>query len=79
MVNEGIVLGHKVPANRIEVKTAAIEKLIPPKNVKEARSFLGHLRFYMKIIRPRKTIVIPSSECKLQQVRRSKKIGRVEV
>ncbi|XP_038885695.1 uncharacterized protein LOC120075994 [Benincasa hispida] len=45
MVNEGIVLRHKVSKNMLEVdkaKIEAIEKLSPPANVKAVRSFMGH-------------------------------------
>ena len=43
MVQEGIVLGHRVSSKGIEVdraKNATIEKLPLPKNVKGIRSFL---------------------------------------
>ena len=49
MVQEGIMLGHRVSSKGIEVdraKIATIEKLPPPKNVKGIRSFLGHAGFY---------------------------------
>ena len=45
MVNEGIVMGHKVSERGIEVdkaKVDAIEKLSCPKDIKAIRSFLGH-------------------------------------
>nr|GEZ30262.1 hypothetical protein [Tanacetum cinerariifolium] len=45
MVNEGIVLDHKVSGSRIEVdkaKIKAISKLPYPTNVKAIRNFLGH-------------------------------------
>ena len=54
MVQEGIVLGHRVSSKGIEVdraKIATIEKLPPPKNVKGIRSFLGHARFYRRFIK----------------------------
>ena len=47
MVQEGIVLGHKVSKRGIEVdkaKIEVIEKLSPPMNVKGIRRFLGHAR-----------------------------------
>ena len=46
MVQEGIVLGHRISARGIEVdiaKIEAIEKLAPPSLVKGIRSFLGHV------------------------------------
>ena len=54
MVQEGIVLGHRVSSKGIEVdraKNATIEKLPPPKNVKGIRSFLGHAGFYRRFIK----------------------------
>ena len=46
MVNEGIVLGHKISERGIEVDKAkfdAIKKMMPcPKDIKGIRSFLGH-------------------------------------
>ncbi|XP_017976423.1 PREDICTED: uncharacterized protein LOC108661939 [Theobroma cacao] len=54
MVREGIVLGHKISSNGIEVdkaKIEAIEKLPPPINVKGIRSFLGHASFYRRFIK----------------------------
>lgn len=54
MVQEGIVLGHKVSAKGIEVdkaKIETIEKLPPPTSVKGIRSFLGHAGFYKRFIK----------------------------
>ena len=54
MVQEGIVLGHKVSKKGIEVdkaKIEVIEKLPPPSSVKGIRSFLGHARFYRRFIK----------------------------
>ncbi|GJU60231.1 reverse transcriptase domain-containing protein [Tanacetum coccineum] len=48
MVKEGIVLGHKISKNRIEVdkaKVNVIAKLPHPTTVKGVRSFLGHVAF----------------------------------
>ena len=45
MVNEGIVLGHKIYAAGLEVdqaKVYVIETLMPPTTVKGIISFLGH-------------------------------------
>ncbi|GJT95662.1 DNA-directed DNA polymerase [Tanacetum coccineum] len=45
MVKEGIVLGHKISKNRIEVDKAKVDviaKLPHPTTVKGVRSFLGH-------------------------------------
>ena len=48
MVNEGIVLGHKISERGIEVdkaKVDATEKMSCPKDIKGIRSFLGHAVF----------------------------------
>jgi len=49
MVQEGIVLGHKISKSGIEVDKAkldVIDKLPPLVNVKGIHSFLGHAGFY---------------------------------
>ena len=54
MVNEGIVLGHKISERGIEVdkaKVDAIEKMPSPKDVKGIHSFLGHAGFYRRFIK----------------------------
>ncbi|PIN17864.1 DNA-directed DNA polymerase [Handroanthus impetiginosus] len=54
MVQEGIVLDHKVSNRGIEVdkaKLKTIEKLSPPTSVKGVRSFLGHAGFYRRFIK----------------------------
>jgi len=54
MVTKGIVLGHKISKEGIEVdraKVDVIEKLPPPVNVKGIRSFLGHAGFYRRFIK----------------------------
>nr|GFA25711.1 hypothetical protein [Tanacetum cinerariifolium] len=53
MVKEGIVLGHKISRNGIEVDKAKIDviaKLPHPTTVKGIRSFLGHAGFYRRFI-----------------------------
>nr|GEX31774.1 reverse transcriptase domain-containing protein [Tanacetum cinerariifolium] len=53
MVKEGIVLGHKISKNGIEVdkaKVDVISKLPHPTTVKGIRSFLGHASFYQRFI-----------------------------
>ena len=48
IVKEGIVLGHRISSNGIEVdraKVDTIEKLPPPTSMKGIRSFLGMLSF----------------------------------
>ncbi|XP_070017932.1 uncharacterized protein [Nicotiana sylvestris] len=52
MVQEGIVLGHRVSSKGIEVDRAKIDviaKLPPPTSVKAIRSFLGHAGFYRRV------------------------------
>ena len=54
MVNEGIVLGHKISERGIEVdqaKVDAIEKMPCPKDIKGIRSFLGHAGFDRRFIK----------------------------
>nr|GFB78785.1 reverse transcriptase domain-containing protein [Tanacetum cinerariifolium] len=53
MVKEGIVLGHKISKNGIEVDKAKVDviaKLPHPTTVKGIRSFLGHAGFYLRFI-----------------------------
>ncbi|GJV16819.1 reverse transcriptase domain-containing protein [Tanacetum coccineum] len=53
MVKEGIVLGHKISKNRIEVDKAKVDviaKIPHPTTVKGIRSFLGHAGFYRRFI-----------------------------
>nr|GEZ28261.1 DNA-directed DNA polymerase [Tanacetum cinerariifolium] len=53
MVKEGIVLGHKISKNGIEVDRAKVDviaKLPLPMTVKGIRSFLGHTSFYRRFI-----------------------------
>ncbi|KAL4377706.1 hypothetical protein GQ457_02G029470 [Hibiscus cannabinus] len=53
MVDEGIVLGHKISSKGMEVDKAKIEvisKLPPPTTIKGIRSFLGHAGFYRRFI-----------------------------
>nr|GEV85435.1 reverse transcriptase domain-containing protein [Tanacetum cinerariifolium] len=79
MVKEGIVLGHKISKEGIEVDKAKVEinaKLPHPTTVKGIRSFLGHAGFYrhfikdfLKIARPmtrlleKDTTFLFSKEC----------------
>nr|GEW47923.1 reverse transcriptase domain-containing protein [Tanacetum cinerariifolium] len=54
MVKNGIVLGHKISKNGIEVNKAKINviaKLPHPTTVKGVRSFLGHAGFYRRFIK----------------------------
>ena len=65
MVNEGIVLGHKISARGIEVdkaKIESIERMPYPRDIKGIRSFLGHAGFYRGLsrtfLRPRDPLPI---------------------
>ncbi|GJW93923.1 reverse transcriptase domain-containing protein [Tanacetum coccineum] len=54
MMTEGIMLGHKVSSEGLEVDKAKINeitKLPPPTNVKAVRRFLGHVGFYRRFIK----------------------------
>lgn len=54
LVKEGIVLGHMVTAEGIEVekpKVDVIAKLPPPTSMKSIRSFLRHAGFYRRFIK----------------------------
>ena len=54
MVREGIVLGHKISPNGIEVdraKVEIIENLSSPNSIKVIGSFLGHAGFYRRFIK----------------------------
>nr|XP_016479749.1 PREDICTED: uncharacterized protein K02A2.6-like [Nicotiana tabacum] len=54
MVQEDIVLGHRISRGGIEVdkaKVESVEKLPPPILVKGVRSFLGHAGFYRRFIK----------------------------
>ncbi|GJS45010.1 putative nucleotidyltransferase, ribonuclease H [Tanacetum coccineum] len=65
MVKEGIVLGHKVSCSGIEVDKAKIEaiyKLPYPTNVKDIRSFLGHVGFYRRFIKDFSQIARPMTQ-----------------
>ena len=64
MVKEGIVLGHGVFGNGIEVdkeKIKTIEKLPSPSSVKGIRSSLGHVGFNRRFIKDFSTIEKPLS------------------
>ncbi|XP_057740464.1 uncharacterized protein LOC130957630 [Arachis stenosperma] len=64
MVTGGIVLGHKISNQGIEVdraKVELIEKLPPPSDVKAIKSFLGHAGFYRRFIKDFSKIAKPLS------------------
>jgi hypothetical protein len=66
MVNQGIVLGHVISQQGIEVDKAKVDlisNLPPPHTVKEVRFFLGHAGFYRQFIQD--FIKIDKPMCKL--------------
>ncbi|KAF8092696.1 hypothetical protein N665_0403s0004 [Sinapis alba] len=72
MVNSGIVLGHKVSAAGIEVDKENIEVmtgLLPPANVKDVRSFLGHTGFYRRFIKDYNKIARPLTALLCKEVK----------
>ena len=71
MVQEGIVLRHRISARGIEVdraKIEAIEKLPPPSSVKGIQSFLGHAGFYRWFIKDFSQIAKPLSNLLVQGI-----------
>nr|GEZ63659.1 hypothetical protein [Tanacetum cinerariifolium] len=62
MVKEGIVLGHNISKNRIEVDKAKVDvitKLPHPTTIKGICSFLGHASFYRRFIQDFSKIARP--------------------
>ena len=62
MVNQGIVMGHVIFDQGIEVDKAKVElitKLPPPISVKAVRQFLGHASFYRRFMKDFSKIAKP--------------------
>nr|GEW21178.1 hypothetical protein [Tanacetum cinerariifolium] len=62
MVKDGIVLGHKISKNKIEVDKAKVDviaKLPHPTIVKGIRSFLGHAGFYRRKLTEAPILIAP--------------------
>src|SRR3954463_4066139 len=54
MLNEGIILGHKISESGIEVNKENIEaneRMPYPRDIKGIRSFIGHDGFYRRFIK----------------------------
>ena len=71
MVEEGIVLGHRISSTGIEVdraKTEIIEKLLPPISLKGVRGFLGHIGFYRRFIKNFSSITKPLTNLLIKDV-----------
>ena len=71
MVREGVVLGHKISSNRIEVDRVKVEiiKKLPPLNfIRAIRSFLGHVGFYRRFIKDFSKISKPLSNLLIKDV-----------
>ena len=69
MIQEGIVLGHRISTRGIEVdkaKIEVIEKLPPPSSIKGIRSFLRHTGFYRWFIKDFSRIAKPLSNLLVQ-------------
>ncbi|RVX07077.1 Retrovirus-related Pol polyprotein from transposon opus [Vitis vinifera] len=65
MVQQGIVLGHIIFKEGIEVDKAKVElivKLPSPTNVKGVRQFLGHVEFYRRFIKDFSKLARPLCE-----------------
>ena len=65
MVHQGIVLGHNISKEGIEVdkeKVELIVKLPSPTKVKEVRQFLGHVGFYRRFIKDFSKLARPLCE-----------------
>ena len=65
MLTKGIVLGHIVSKTGMEVdpsKVKIIKELDYPKNLKQIRSFLGHVGFYRRFIQNFSKIAKPLTE-----------------
>ncbi|RVW83032.1 Retrovirus-related Pol polyprotein from transposon opus [Vitis vinifera] len=65
MVHQGIVLGHIISKQGIEVDKAKVELIVKlpfPRNVKGVRQFLGHARFYKRFIKDFSKLARPLCE-----------------
>ena len=71
MLEEEIVLGHRISSKGIEVdraKIEIIEKLPPPTSLKGVRGFLGHASFYQRFIKNFSLIAKPLTNILLKDV-----------
>ena len=68
MVDEEIVLGHRISSKGIEVDRAKTEKLPPPTSVKGVRGFLGHADFYRRFIKDFSLIAKPLTNLLIKDI-----------
>lgn len=71
IVNEGIVLGHRISKSGIEEdksKVSTIKNFPRPISIKGVRSFLGHVEFYRRFIKDFSKISKPLSSFLVQGV-----------
>jgi len=72
MVKKGIVLGHVISHNGIEVDKVKIDLIAnfsPPTCVEDIRSFLGHVGFYRRFIQDFSKITKPLTNVLAKDVR----------
>lgn len=70
-MQEGILLGHVISQQGIEVdaeKVRVILKLKPPKNLKELRGFLGYVGYYRRFIRQYVDLAMPLTQLLKKEV-----------
>ena len=72
MVHQGIVLGHIISKEGIEVDKAEVELIVKspsPTNVKRVRQFLGHTRFYRRFIKDFSKLARPLCELSVKDAK----------
>ena len=72
MVHQGIVLGHIISKEGIEVDKAEVELIVKspsPTNVKRVRQFLGHVGFYKRFIKDFSKLARPLCELSVKDAK----------